>query len=69
MILFVLIANGLFLSFWVSPRLLEREKQGKEMELLPENMQRAIFLSFVVSFLGWWGSLLIFSGYLSRLIN
>jgi len=31
----ILIVNGLFLTFVVSPFLLEREKQGKSDELLP----------------------------------
>ena len=54
-ILLALILNGIFLSFWVSPKLLERERQVKEGELLPQQMQNAIFVSFVISFVGWWG--------------
>ncbi len=56
----VLILNGLFLSFVVSPYLLKREKEGKSSELLPKSWQRKITASFVVSFVGWWGSLLLF---------
>lgn len=67
-ILGLLIFNGVFLSFWVSPKLLEKEKQGKESELLPQKMQNAIFLSFVISFTGWWSSLIIVSTYFARLI-
>ncbi len=56
----VLILNGIFLSFYVSPILLDMEKKGKIKEILPVNLQNKIFLSFIVSFLGWWGSLLLF---------
>ncbi|NCT00063.1 hypothetical protein GW765_03750 [Candidatus Parcubacteria bacterium] len=52
-----LMANGIFLSFWVSPFLLKREKEGHQAELLPKNWQRRITVSFLVSFTGWWGSL------------
>jgi tryptophan-rich sensory protein len=58
-ILSILIINGSFLSFWLSPRLLQREKEGKAEELLPQNWQNAIFVSFIVSFLGWWSSLIL----------
>lgn len=57
----VLILNGIFLSFYVSPILLEREKKGKQKELLPLNLQRKIFVSFIISDIGWWGSLLLFT--------
>ncbi len=53
----VLVINGLFLSFYVSPYLLKREREGRERELLPDRLQKLITLSFVVSFAGWWGSL------------
>jgi hypothetical protein len=56
----VLILNGIFLSFYVSPILLEREKKGKIKEILPASLQNKIFVSFIISFLSWWGSLLIF---------
>jgi hypothetical protein len=55
----ILILNGLFLSFRVSPFLLEREAQNKSSELLPKSWQNKITVSFVVSFLGWWTSLLL----------
>jgi hypothetical protein len=55
----VLILNGLFLSFYVSPILLEREKSGKGKELLPKNLQIKITISFIISFLTWWGSLFL----------
>lgn len=60
----VLILNGCFLSFRVSPFLLEREKQGKATELLPASWQRKIMVSLLFSDLGWWGSLLLLVVYL-----
>lgn len=62
----VLILNGLFLSFVVSPFLLKREKEGRQKELLPRSMQLKITLSFIVSFIGWWGSVFLFAIYLSQ---
>jgi hypothetical protein len=55
----VLILNGLFLSFSVSPYLLKREKEGKSSELLPMIWQRKIAVSLVFSDIGWWGGLLL----------
>jgi hypothetical protein len=54
-----LLLNGCFLSFRVSPFLLRREREGRASELLPDSWQRAIAVSFVISFVGWWGSLLL----------
>ena len=65
----VLVLNGLFLSFWVSPRLLKKEKEGRAEELLPQSMQNAIAVSFVISVLGWWGSLFLFTWYLASLVR
>lgn len=62
----VLILNGFFLSFYVSPILLEREKKGKIKEILPASLQNKIFVSFIISFLSWWGSLILF---LINLVN
>ncbi|MCA9379999.1 hypothetical protein KC675_02350 [Candidatus Dojkabacteria bacterium] len=62
----ILILNGLFLSFKVSPFLLKREKEGKSSELLPSEWQRNITISFIISFLGWWSALLILVVYLSK---
>jgi hypothetical protein len=61
---FILISNGIFLSFWVSPRLLQREREGKAQEILPMNLQKKIAVSFVVSIIGWWGSLILLVWYL-----
>lgn len=60
----LLIANGLFLSFWVSPKLLERERDGHADELLPASWQRAMTASFIISFAGWWGNVLLLVLYL-----
>lgn len=64
MIAGVLILNGIFLSFKVSPYLLQREKEGKSGELLPRSWQSKIMVSLIVSDVGWWGSLVLFSVYL-----
>ena len=55
----VLILNGYFLSFKVSPFLLEREKAGQSGELLPASWQRKIMASLIVSDIGWWGGLFL----------
>ena len=55
----LLILNGLFLTFKVSPYLLRREKEGRAAELLPSLWQHAITASFIVSFTGWWGTVLL----------
>jgi len=60
----VLILNGCYLSFVVSPALLQRERNGKDTELLPAPLQRGITTSFIVSVVGWWGSLGLFVFYL-----
>lgn len=60
----VLILNGLFLSFSVSPYLLQKEKEGRASELLPMSWQRKIMVSLIFSDLGWWGGLAIFVWYI-----
>lgn len=60
----ILILNGCFLSFILSPRLLERERQGKAGELLPESWQKKITVSLIISDIFWWGSLLLLVMYL-----
>ncbi len=65
----ILILNGLFLSFSVSPFLLERERQGRSNEILSSDWQLKITFSFIVSFVGWWSSLLLLVFYLVRNIN
>jgi hypothetical protein len=61
----VLILNGLFLSFRVSPFMLQREKEGKSAELLPASWQRKIAVSLVFSDFGWWGALVLLAVYLA----
>lgn len=55
----ILILNGLFLSFVISPRLIEREVQGRSQELLPISWQKKITFSLIVSDIFWWGNLLL----------
>lgn len=55
----VLILNGLFLSFRVSPYLIEREHAGVSAEILPKTWQDKIFVSFIFSFVGWWGAVVV----------
>lgn len=60
----MLILNGIFLSFKVSPFLLQQEKEGKAGTLLPKSLQRKIMVSLIISDLGWWGGLLLLVFYL-----
>lgn len=60
----VLILNGLFLSFRVSPYILQREKEGKDGELLSKSWQNKIMVSLIISDLGWWGGLFLLVFYL-----
>ncbi len=54
----VMILNGLFLSFRISPLLLQREKEGKADVILHQSLQVQITVSFIFSFICWWGNLL-----------
>lgn len=65
LIAIVLILNGIFLSFRVSPYLLQKEREGRAGELLPRSWQFKITLSFIVSVIGWWGSLALLVYYLT----
>lgn len=65
-IAFVLIANGYFLSFKVSPFMLQREKEGRAGEPLPVPWQRKIMISLIVSDIGWWGGLFLLAVYLVK---
>ncbi len=62
----VMILNGIFLSFSVSPFMLEREKNGKSGELLPASWQTKITISFLISFATWWGNLLLVVYFISQ---
>ncbi len=61
----VMLLNGIFLSFSVSPFLLKREKEGRDGELLPKSWQTKITFSFLLSFISWWGNLLILVWYIA----
>lgn len=60
----VLVLNGCFLSFSVSPFLLRREQEGRARELLPKSWQRKIMVSLLFSDVAWWGSLFLLAYYL-----
>jgi uncharacterized membrane protein len=55
----LLVLNGFFLSFGVSPFLLQREKEGRASELLPDSWQKGITVAFIISFIGWWSALFL----------
>lgn len=59
-----MILNGLFLSFVVSPFLLKQEKEGNEDKILPQSLQNKIIISFIFSFITWWGNVLVMVIYL-----
>lgn len=59
-IIVILIANGMFLSFVISPKLIHREKMGISGEILPKKMQHQVMASFVLSFIGWWSLVFLF---------
>jgi hypothetical protein len=58
----ILILNGSFLSFVISPKLIANEKAGKPEAELPSFWQRMVILSTIISFSGWWSSLYIYLG-------
>lgn len=62
----VLIINGCFLSFSVSPFLLQREQEGHSSDLLPQSWQNKIMASLLVSDTLWWGSLFLLVMYLLK---
>lgn len=62
----VLIANGLYLSLAVSPRLLQQERQGRADQLLDARLQRIIFWSFTLSWICWWSEAALFTWFLFR---
>lgn len=62
----LLILNGSFLSLYVSPFLLKREREGRSSELLPTSLQKKIMASLIVSDAGWWGGLFLLVLYLVK---
>lgn len=62
----ILILNGIFLSFYVSPFLLERERNGMQKELLPNWLQKKIIVSLIISDIGWWFGLFLLVTYITN---
>lgn len=62
----VLVLNGLFLSFYVSPFLLKMEAEGRVNELLPQTLQNKIMVSLIISDIGWWSSLAMLVWYIVK---
>ncbi|HMR55020.1 MAG TPA: hypothetical protein PKD34_00290 [Candidatus Doudnabacteria bacterium] len=60
----LLIVNGLFLTFYVSPKLLAQERDGRIAEPLSVGLRNKIALSFGISFFGWWGALFLLAWHL-----
>lgn len=56
-LLVAMIVNGSWLTFWISPRLLERERQGKAKEILPKSWKVGVTISFFISIITWWTAL------------
>ena len=52
LLMFIMILNGIFLSFYVSPAL---DKLSGKKILLPKALQLKITASFIISFSSWWG--------------
>jgi hypothetical protein len=50
-IISILIINGSFLSFIISPAL---SKLKSKKQILPNSLQRKITVSMLISFIGWW---------------
>lgn len=53
----ILILNGVFLTFYVSPFLLKMESSGQDTQILPQKLQNKIIVSLIISDIGWWGGL------------
>ncbi len=64
----LLILNGLYLSFYVSPFLLKKEKEGRSQELLPFKLKLGIGISLIFSIIGWWFSLGMLCWYIINII-
>ncbi len=55
----LMVINGSFLSFWISPRLLQREKEGRAKEILPKSWKTMITFSFLISMVTWWSAFVL----------
>ncbi len=60
----IMLGVGYFLSFKVSPFLLQKEKEGKSSEILTTKWQTGITIAFVLSFVSWWSNLFVLILYL-----
>lgn len=56
----VLLINGSFLSFVISPKLKSNERAGKPEAELSKSWQKLVMVSTIVSFAGWWPSLFLY---------
>jgi ABC-type uncharacterized transport system permease subunit len=54
LLLVPMVLNGAFLSFWLSPKLLTQEKEGRAEELLSKDLQNKIMVSMLISFFSWY---------------
>jgi hypothetical protein len=63
-----MILNGLFLSLYVSPRLLYREAEGLAEETLPIALQQKIAGSLLLSDGLWWTQVVLFVYVVSHLV-
>ena len=59
-IIIIMIMNGVFLSWVISPILLAREAEGRARELLPRTLQIQITISFIISIACWWSMMFLF---------
>ena len=55
----IMLFVGYFLSFKVSPFLVQRERDGLSKEILPKNWQINITIAFIFSFMTWWSNLFV----------
>jgi len=62
----IMLGVGYFLSFKVSPFLIQREKEDRSSELLPTKWQLGITIAFIFSFISWWSNLLVLVLFLSK---
>lgn len=67
-IVILLILNGLFLSFKVSPYLIQKEREGRSSEILSWSWQKKIIVSLIFSDLLWWLGLVLIVFYIVRML-
>ena len=65
----ILIFNGLFLSFYVSPFLIKQELLGQQTKILPNSLQRKIMVSLILSDISWLGGLALLIWYIVHNFN